>query len=364
MNQPRFRSLVIVSLALSTPFAHSQSVTLLGFLTDGPYSEGFGVSADGMHVAGRATHGGTTPLARAVHWTQATGLVDLGTFGGSHSFGNAISHDGQFIVGGAQSNPYYRAFRWSQGTGLVDLGTLGGPASQASDVSADGSVVVGQASPPAGQDHAFRWTTATGMQDLGPGNANGVSADGNTVVGGTSGGLAFRWTSATGTQTLGTLGGLFSQAYATSADGTVVTGDSRTSANFGHAFRWTQATGMVDLGTLGGDSSIAFDMSSDGSTIVGWSYTVGVSSLSAFRWTSSAGMEDLNVEFASVIPQGWYLIEAMGISPDGRYIVGAAGETAPNGRTQGFILDTVPEPTSLLVLSAFSLLLVRRGARR
>jgi len=53
----------------------------------------------------------------------------------------------------------------------------------------DASAVVGLAWITAGQAHAFKWTPGGGMQDLGAFNANrssranGVSEDGNVVVG-------------------------------------------------------------------------------------------------------------------------------------------------------------------------------------
>src|SRR5690606_213076 len=62
---------------------------------------------------------------------------------------------------------------------------------------------------------------------------------------------------------LGTFGGSSTQAYALSADGMVVVGQSDLAGDSTfHAFRWTAAEGMIDLGTLGGAWSYAEFVSS------------------------------------------------------------------------------------------------------
>ncbi|MER3473265.1 MAG: hypothetical protein C4335_04380, partial [Armatimonadota bacterium] len=55
---------------------------------------------------------------------------------------------------------------------------------------------------------------------------------------------------------------------------------------------------------------------------------------------------------------------ANAISPDGRYIVGW-GRNGLSGRSEGFLLDTVPEPASATALGAGVLsLLALRGRRK
>ena len=254
-------------------------------------------------------------LIATAGWSQS--ITWLGVLpDGVYSYAYAVSADGAVVVGWARNAAgQWRAFRWTASGGMQDLGTLGGSESVAYGVSADGAVVVGSAENAAGRGRAFRWTASGGMQDL------------------------------------GTLGGRESEAWGVSADGAVVVGYARNAAGQWRAFRWTAAGGMQDLGTLPGyDRSFALDVSADGVVVVGVADNAA-GQRRAFRWTAAGGMEDLNTTYASLLTNGSVLIEARAISPDGRYIVGS-GYNAATGRYEAFLLDTVPEPASLLALGA------------
>jgi probable HAF family extracellular repeat protein len=103
-------------------------------------------------------------------------MVDLGTLGADSSPAFAVNANGQ-VVGTSG-----HAFSWTQAGGMVDLGTLGG-ASTAIDVNANGQVV-GYSDK--GEPHAFSWTQAGGMVDLGILNARSTASavnDRGQVVG-------------------------------------------------------------------------------------------------------------------------------------------------------------------------------------
>ena len=84
-----------------------------------------------------------------------------------------------------------KAFRWTQATGMVDLGTLvGGVTASAYGVSANGNFVVGQ-SEIGTQSHAVLWTvtgSTVSILDLGTlaggltSSAYGVSTDGTSLL--------------------------------------------------------------------------------------------------------------------------------------------------------------------------------------
>jgi len=107
---------------------------------------------------------------------------------------------------------------------------------------------------------------------------------------------------------------------------------------------------MQDLATLGGPESEAYGVSADGRVVVGRALNAA-GQWRAFRWTQAGEMEDLNQVYANLLTNGSILSDARAISPDGRYIVGR-GYNAATGRTEAFLLDTVPEPASLMALGA------------
>jgi probable HAF family extracellular repeat protein len=332
------------------------SFLALGDLPGGAFdSVAHDVSEDGTTVVGF----GTSASGReAFRWTAATGMVGLGDLPGDRfeSVALGVSADGSVVVGYGAPNPFTEAFRWTAADGMVGIGFLPGQdISDAQGVSADGTVIVGGASA-----RPFRWTAAGGMTELGDlpgggtfGEAFAVSADGSVVVGfstSDSGLEAFRWTQAGGMVGLGSLpaSAFTSGAEDVSADGAVVVGVSRSGTGF-EAFRWTAETGMVGLGDLPGGRffSDARAISADGSVIVGVASTDTGSE--AFIWDSVHGIRSVRDVLISqgVDLTGWQLLEATGIAADGRTIVGWG--TNPSGQRECWIAQLAPSPLAVTI---------------
>ena len=307
-------------------------------------------------------------------FSQQPELIWFGTLGGNNSEARAISADGSVVVGvanDANGNPH--AFRWTAATGIQDLGTLGGDWSEATDVSADGSVIVGWSYDNNSIYRAFKWTAVTGMIDLGAGDfskAYGVSADGLIVIIDIYPG-AYRWTQAGGLQDLGTLGGSSSSASDISDNGSYITGTSYNNAGDPYAFRWFEGTGIEQIGTY---YSFGMGISGDGNTITGFE-TGSAGVYRAFRWTeisgfeynvagdfsqgnaisgdggiivgdngggafrlsTAGGLEELNQVYSGLLTPGSDMYTALGISPDGQFIVGK-GINGATSQDEGFLL--------------------------
>ncbi len=214
---------------------------------------------------------------------------------------------------------------------FYSFGPTGGGAqivTRATAVSEDGSTVVGTVFTLAGGTSiAFRWTEAGGMVYI-PGldQAKDVNADGSVIVGYTrlsaEALIAYRWTETEGLIPLADLpGGLESNiASAVSSDGTIIVGDGVSDSGT-EAFRMIGNGDPEPLGDLpGGDfGSFATGISGDGSTIVGQSISSGSFTRTAYQWTEGSGMVEL-----PLLP-GHTQSFAADANFDGSVIVGSSG---------------------------------------
>ena len=279
--------------------------TLAGYTT----SQANGISGDGNRVVGVAIYEGHYVVSwRAFSWTPQSGMRDLGQLPGSgYNRADAISGDGSVIVGmGLDSYPpdyrlVPRAFRWTSSSGMVSLGTLGGSESRAFGVSRNGSVVVGWSLNHLGERWAFRWTSAGGMQGLYPlatccGEAYGISDDGLVIAGRAHSAITERWHACLWTwngsdyspRDLGTLGGNESQAFACT-NNQIAVGWAHNAAGQRRAFRWTPSAGMIDLTAVyasllspGSYLELANDITPDGRFIVGQGYNAATGRREAY----------------------------------------------------------------------------------
>lgn len=353
-------SVAVASLAL---FVHAQSLTWLGTL-GGDQSVALDISSDGTTVVGFARN--ASGERRAFRWLSGA-MYDLGTLGGPISSAFGVSGDGSVVVGEAYDGRMYnRAFRWVNPGPMQDIGPQGFLRSTAFGVSDDGTRAVGYVEgTEVAIPTAFRWSESGGLEYLGelggrPSVAYGVSPNGSYTVGVRQSEFGsefrlFRWTSGVDdAEDLGVLPGFtWSEGRAVSSDGTVIVGIAGNQRPeyldpTSRAFMWENGT-WIDLGALpGGVGSGALGMTSQGSVIVGWAF--GDSEIpQAVRWLNGT-IDNLNLSFADLLSDGSILLGATGISADGRYIAGIGYR--PSGQTEAFLLDTIPEPASLLVLGA------------
>jgi probable HAF family extracellular repeat protein len=266
-------------------FAWNNGVlTDLGTLPGGFSSAAYWVNDRGL-IMGGSENGVIDPVTGlpeniAVVWRGGE-IANLGTLGGSFSFGNAMNNLGQ-VVGlalNAVPDPFSylglgtetHAFSW-QGGAMQDLGTLGGPDSWASSVNERGQVA------------GWAYTNST------PNAATGVPTQD-----------PFLWSEGK-MRDLGTLGGTLGVVGALNNSGSggalndrgQVIGTSNLAGDLTHhAFMWERGV-LRDLGTLGGPNSEAYWMNENGA-VVGRADVPGDSgNHHAVMWKDGA-MADLGV---------------------------------------------------------------------
>jgi probable HAF family extracellular repeat protein len=355
----------------------------------------------------RAVVAATALVAASAAAPAASPLVDLGTLGGTSTYGYDINDSGVVVGYETDAAGASTAFRWTAASGIVPLSAVG---------AGTKAVAINRAGEAVGSDaaHAVYWaagsTTPVILPDLGGSSpvstAGGINAAGQ-IVGTTVG---------TDPVThLTTKRGFITTAAGPAApvgpaednDGRPVTNavnDAGTvvgSDNSLHAFAWTAGSGVTDLGvpfgaacSINNSGVIAGYGAPDGTapqafvTIPGQSpkflpntpalgafaydindagYVVGSNfSFHALLWSPAdydAPPVDLDAWFDSVDPlngANWTLAYARAINSSGQIVGYGIYNDGPGGLSDGtraFVLDAsslVPEPASL----AFPLLAV------
>lgn len=258
--------------------------------------------------AGAAVGSCNTPdrtAGRAFIWTKATGVVDIGTLGGSSAGAGAI--DRRRVAGSSNitGDTASHVFSWAAKDGMLDLGTLGGDGAGASGIS--GEAVVGESLTAAGDIHAFVWTPLNGMIDLGT-LASGTESSAadihrDLIAGWSAVGIPGRrpvaWrTNGEMIDLVGEpieLAGVFvrGDGQATAVRKGLVVGYRRIGPREeSRAFAWRDGQGLMDLGLdPGSNESFAFD--TDGQWVVGQlsgDFTHGFTTR-AFVWSEKKGIK-------------------------------------------------------------------------
>jgi probable HAF family extracellular repeat protein len=211
-----------------------------------------------------------------------------------------------------------------------------GPA-EPTGISYDGSVIVGHWYRYGGRE-AVAWTPE-GIHPftaLGSAFCNGVSGDGQTLVGSIRNvslppgyWYAIQWTLSGSMQNLGTLATsnpmASSESLAANFDGRVIVGASTSNSGYQQPFRWTPDTGMVGLGHLFATPTHAraVGVSGSGDVVIGWMSgwnPVGGNRTKAFRWRPQDGLTDLS----NLLNDPNVDAEATAVSADGSTIVGSS----------------------------------------
>ncbi|GJQ28874.1 MAG: hypothetical protein HBSAPP03_07580 [Phycisphaerae bacterium] len=244
----------------------------LGLLAPYPQSTALDASFDGSVVVGRADADASGSPSGAFRWTAATGMVDLGRVRPTHFNvrAQAVSDDGNVIVGTSSDFDTFDAFIWTSTLGMQALPQFANEPNAtygANGMNGTGSIVVGQWNQNQNGSRMAMWRDGQ-IFDLGRPTgftavARAVNTDGTVVVGTLSGTTAGIWTPERGPETLAAYLAYHSiavpagvnlvEARAVSADGRTIDGWTGGAVSQGFVVTIpSPGTTMLFLGVLAG----------------------------------------------------------------------------------------------------------------
>jgi probable HAF family extracellular repeat protein len=348
--------LAVGAVSPAASAASLYTITDLGTL-GGTNSYGQGINANGEVTGDSALLGNTRSHAFLYNGSR---MLDLGTIAGAGSRGIAINPKGEVTgISGTTANTTQRAFLYD-GAVMDDLGTLGGLESAGTAINATGEVagwsdIAGNPSTGAGGPHALLYNRA-GMIDLGTlggtaGYATGINDTGEVTGYAFTSAEVFHAFLFDGTimLDLGSLCGCSgvsefddSEAYGINASGHVA-GVTRVPDQSYHAFLYNGMT-MVDLGTLGGDESFAQAIN-DYDEVTGYANSPSrLGTYHAFVYENGV-MLDLNNLIDPTDPLFGQIIfsSAPGINGAGQIVADGCYTSGPlAGKCHAFRLEPVP----------------------
>jgi probable HAF family extracellular repeat protein len=285
-------------------------------------------------------------------WNAASGLKDLGTFGGLYSNANAINNRGQIVgyadIAGATSSSGRHACLWNADGSMVDLG---GNYSIAQGINDQGKVVGYYFDVNTGRSQAFVWSEADKVQFLsGMARAYAINNSGQIAGISTTGQACI----------LDASGNFTSLGYPVSRD---VNESGQVCGEY-PSFFYSQTGGVQGMGC--DYESGAYALNNLGETVGGTKMVDGRTH--AFIWTAEGGLADLN-NLVVDKPSQLTLTFGLGINDAGD-IVGYATDSGFG--LHAFLLkpDTsqppshLPLPGSLLLLSSGLVGVVAGGLRK
>lgn len=312
----------------------------------GEYAQMTDVSNDGVAV-------GNVYNAYHVKWTEAEGSVNIGelTSGDFISGWTNVTSDGKFISG-TMTNPISGLDEMGRYNVLTNTWTfLGGLSAVSSPtlstawgMADDGAFVVGLGYISVSTGHAITWSQSTGIVDLGstvPGRssrANSINSDGTIVVGWQDNDYGDRegvyWKNGVQIYLKDEGGNNTGEAVAVTPDGNTIAGFT-----FDNPFVWNATTGYTKITHPNPDfSGGASGITDDGKTVIGYFRPFGPALLGeGFIYTAENGRVNLNDYVASLgmDNMGMTFSLPLGISPNGKYIVGIG---VANDEARGFVI--------------------------
>lgn len=297
-----------------------------------------------------------------------------------------VSTDGKVVVGNIDQDAGRRAFQWTRDGGVSELASPEADVIvRAVRVSGDGTTIFGSV-----DSAGYRWSTTLGDGFFGASNTRDVTYDGTTTV--VASNEAFvRQVGETPEYYVWPIPGDGEvEVFEANPDASTIVGHQVTDSNQTFPLRWNEQRGFDEPGKEFADLSgfTAIDVSADGQTVMIrsglrggggftylWNDTTGLTTVSANEWRLNAmddsgrllaggassggviwdenhGFRDLQSLLETKFGladdlDGWYLLEVMELSGDGRTFVGRGLD--PAGRKSAWVA-TIPEPSTIGLL--------------